>query len=191
MIEGIILAGGYSSRAKNNKMAFELDGMPLILHTAKSMSPHVSRIVIVGGHHYEDIVRIFDGMDRCKVVYNPDYDKGMFSSVQKGMENTTGDVFIVPGDIPLIKPSTYTALKEAKGNVRVPSYKGKKGHPLFLAQSLRKPLLKRGKDDNLKAFRDSYPLTVVDTEDEGILLDVDTTSDYEKIRNDFERGTSV
>ncbi len=191
MIEGIILAGGYSRRTGENKMALTIDGVPLILCTANAMAPHVSRIVVVAGHHHEEIARLFDGKPNCEVVYNPDYPEGMFTSVQKGMEATKGDVFIVPGDIPLIKPSTYEALKKARGKVRVPAYKGRKGHPLYLDQTLRDPLLKRDKTDNLKAFRDNYPLTVVDIDDEGILKDVDTMTDYKKLRNDIERGTSV
>ncbi len=180
MAEGIILAGGFSSRAGTNKMTLEYEEIPLIEHAIEAMKPFVSRIVVISGHHHEDLVYL-DERRFIKLVYNPDYEKGMFTSVKLGAAEVDDDMFIIPGDYPLVSRSTYRALLDAHGVIRVPVYKQKKGHPLFIEASLR-TALSNSKAPHLKAFRDHYPVTTVPVGDEGVLVDVDTLDDFQRLK---------
>ncbi|MFW5913617.1 MAG: nucleotidyltransferase family protein [Bacillota bacterium] len=181
MTEGIVLAGGYSSRANANKMALIYHGKPLILSTIEAMKPHVSRVVVVSGHHHGTLRLLLKGMPDVSIVKNPDYDEGMFSSIKVGMQHTKDDVFIIPGDCPMVDTKTYEALKQGDQSIRVPSYEGRRGHPIFIPHTLRNDLLNAPKSANLKTFRDSKGFETVPVDDPGILIDIDTKEDYDKI----------
>ena len=49
MADGIILAGGKSTRMKTNKMLLTINEHPIIWHTLKSIEPFVSKVIIVTG----------------------------------------------------------------------------------------------------------------------------------------------
>lgn len=178
---GIVLAGGYSSRAGCNKMKLQLNDDFLINHTIKQMKHAVDQVIVVTGHYHDDIVSIVNPSDQVKVIYNKNYDDGMFSSIKAGLRNVQGDVFIVPGDCPLICKDVYTLLLDNVGEIRVPTYQGRKGHPLFLEAHLIKKLLAFDKESNLKVFRDQHDVHYYETTCQGVLKDIDTLKTYQKI----------
>lgn len=181
MAQGIILAGGFSSRTQNNKMRLEINGKPLIIYTIEAMRPFVNKIFVVTGHYDQDIRSFVKEDEKIKIVYNKDYPKGMFSSVLCGVKEVKEDFFIVPGDIPFINASTYSALLKGTKPVRYPSYQGKEGHPLFISIKLKESLLKEGMNSNLKAFRDKQDREVIEVNDKYILKDIDTLEEFEKV----------
>jgi len=65
--------------------------------------------------------------------------------------------------------------------MRVPSFMGRKGHPLFIAKHLIKPLIDEPVISNLKVFRNRYDLEIIETTDPNILTDIDTIEDYMKL----------
>jgi molybdenum cofactor cytidylyltransferase len=71
----------------------------------------------------------------------------------------------------------------------VPTYNGRKGHPIVIKQRLIQPLLEEDIGSNLKVFRDRYEVAYIPVEDEGILLDIDTIDDYHHILRKAERGS--
>ncbi len=155
-------------------MLFLHNNKPLLWYTVLAYKEHVNRVVIVTGAYHESIKSFFDDAVNTIIVHNPDYEKGMFTSVKTGMARTTGSVVITPGDIPLIKPSTIETILNATGKVRLPVYQNRKGHPLYLDASLREALLEKPDTYNLKAFRNEYHYQQVEVQDSGVLFDVDT-----------------
>ncbi len=188
MTEGIVLAGGHASRAGTNKMMLPFRGRPLIAAAVDGLRPHVRRIVVVTGRYHDEIAALFGEDPLVEVVKNDRYDEGMFTSVKAGVHVVTGDFFILPGDIPAVGKKTYEALLAGKGPVRVPLFEGKRGHPVFFRALLKDSLLCMPNDANLKAFRDRYRVEYIETFDEGILFDVDTLADHEKLRRFEKRG---
>ena len=184
MVQGIVLAGGYSSRTQTNKMHLIVDGEPILIHTIESIKPFVSKVVVVTGKHDADIRTFIQEDEKVVVVYNKDYDKGMFSSVLTGVKHTQGDIFIIPGDIPFVKKETYEALLNGSKDVRYPVYQGKEGHPLFIKDKLRESLLNEPIDSNLKAFRDKQDKEPIVVTDVNILKDIDTLEEYKKIMDE-------
>ncbi len=181
MASGIILAGGLSSRAQTNKMSFLFDGKPLLQHTIDSLEPFVDTIYLVTGHYDQEIRSFIKESPKIKIVYNQDYQKGMFSSVLTGAREVNDDVFILPGDIPFIKKETYQALLNGSLDVRCPIYQGKEGHPLFIKKELVKELIKEPIDSNLKLFRNKHKLEKIEVNDKNILKDIDTVEQYKEI----------
>lgn len=181
MAQGIILAGGFSSRTQNNKMRLSIDGKPLIIHTIEAMKPFVNKIFLITGHYDSDIRSIVQEDEKITIIFNESYEKGMFSSVLCGTKNVTEDFFIIPGDIPFISAQTYSALLNGHKPLRFPSYKGKEGHPLFVSIELKDKLLKESIDSNLKKFRDEQDKEIIPVDDPYILKDIDTLKEYETL----------
>jgi len=189
MIQGLILAGGGSFRLHKNKMTLLLDGKPLICHTIDAMRPFVDGLFVVTGYYHEDTWEVVQSTPGLIVVRNRFYERGMFSSVQYGARflEETADYFLTPGDVPLVKASTYEALLKAKGDIRIPVFEGQRGHPVFLASCLLPSLLEEPRDSNLELWIAKHQPTFVPVDDEGILLDVDTENDFEQLIRHRER----
>jgi len=188
MTQGIVLAGGYSSRAETNKMVFLYQGIPLILSTITAMKPYVTNIIVVSGHYHGELTTMLKDVSDVTIVYNKAYDQGMYASVKTGLTHTYEDVFIIPGDVPLVKPSTYERLKAAKGLIKVPSYNNQRGHPLFMDKRLRKCLLESHTITNLKAFRNAQGFETIPVDDPGILVDIDTQEAYFQLLKNTNKG---
>ena len=182
MAQGIILAGGFSSRTKNNKMLLPINNKPLIIHTIEAMKPFVNKIFVVTGHFDSDIRQIVKEDDKIQILYNKDYPLGMFSSVKTGVSHVEEDFFIIPGDIPFVSAGTYDALLKGTKLVRYPSYEGKDGHPLFISVKLKEQLLKEPVNGCLKDFRDRQDKEVIPVEDKYVLKDVDTLNEYQELK---------
>ncbi len=183
MAEGIVLAGGYSSRFKTNKMMMELDGIPLIRHTVDKMRKFTTKVYVITGFYHQDIKDLFLDDEDVEIIRNMDFDQGMFSSVKTGVAKTNADFFIIPGDYPIVSDATYELLNSSSGKVRVPVYANRRGHPILIESSLKTALLAEPADSNLKIFRNRFEVNYVLTDDEGIICDVDTMKDFFYIQN--------
>lgn len=178
MAQGIILAGGYSSRIGQNKMGLLYQGIPLIHHCIQTMMPFVTDIFVVTGHYHHEISQLLSTMKKVTIIYNECYPHGMFSSVLAGVKHVNADFFILPGDYPLIKPQTYALLSKSKKLIAVPNHQHQRGHPLLIKKELINDLLEEPMDSNLKAFRNRYEIDDIETDDSGILFDIDTLQDH-------------
>lgn len=211
MLSAVVLAAGYSSRAKTNKLALKLGDQTLIERAINPLLKWCDRIVVVTGHYHHELVSVLEGKDKIMLVKNEGYAIGMFSSVQVGVTFTEGDVFILPGDCPMVQEKTLALMVEAlKADVCdnlednsnccrtggymydmfVPTYEGHKGHPLLIRACLIDALIKEDYQSNLKAFRNRYKLYEVETNDSGVLKDIDTIEDYEQIAQKDKRRES-
>jgi len=180
MVDAIILAGGYSSRAQANKMTFEYQGKPLIMHAIEAALAVCDRVIVVTGHYHAELKSILDDIERVNVIYNENYPQGMFTSIKKGVAQTSQDFFILPGDYPNIKIDTYHEILKSTGRVRVPSFNHRLGHPIFFEQKLKTDILETD-FENLKDFRNSQEYTIIDVDDPGIINDIDDWNDYMKL----------
>lgn len=181
MLEAVVLAAGYSSRTGKNKMLLPYGESTIIESLLKVLSPYCNRMIIVTGYYHQELVNHLVDYP-VEFVFNNQYPLGMFSSVQKGVALTTEDFLITPGDYPKIKPSTIAKLADATGLITVPTYGGRRGHPIRMSKQLKTALLAQAIDSNLKEFRNQHSIDYISVEDEGILMDVDTIKDYEKLR---------
>ncbi len=179
-MEALILAGGSGKRAGGNKLLFLIQGKPLIMHTIDSVKPFVNRVVVVSGRYHHALTEALKEEQAIEIIHNEHHAQGMFSSVQCGMRVICDDVFVLPGDMPFIKKSTFQALLQGSGHLRVPVYQHQKGHPLYIHRFLIKPLLNEPQDSHLKRFRNRYDLNTVSVDDKGILIDIDTLDDFNK-----------
>jgi molybdenum cofactor cytidylyltransferase len=105
----------------------------------------------------------------------------MFSSVKEGLKHVESEkFFLTPGDHPLVKKDTYAALANTEGDIVIPVYKGIKGHPVLMKSAFINQILQGSEYASLWDFIKEREITLVDTDDPGILVDIDTLSDYER-----------
>ncbi len=181
-VESIVLAAGYSSRAGAFKPLMDLSGRTVLERCLSGMADTCSRMIVVGGYCMERLEPIVKMYPNAELIENPDYPKGMFTSIQSGARAATGErVFITPGDIPLIKKETYLALLQAEGEIILPVYKGMTGHPVLLSRRMIEALLEEPETSCLRDFIQKHETTLVKVDDAGILMDLDTPEDYERI----------
>ncbi|MFC2155609.1 NTP transferase domain-containing protein [Acidobacteriota bacterium] len=182
-VEGIILAAGFSSRAGSFKMGWLLDGKPLIRHTIDGMIDFCSRIFVVGGHKIEALAELTQDYPEVRVVFNKDYSSGMFSSVKEGIKHLQGDkFFLIPGDCPLVRKEVYCRLLQNPGDIVIPTFQGRKGHPVLIKTTLAEEVIREPEDSNLRNFIRRKGFETIAVADEGILLDIDTEVAYERVK---------
>ncbi|MDC7219429.1 MAG: nucleotidyltransferase family protein [Spirochaetales bacterium] len=184
-MEAVILAAGLSSRAGDFKLAWPIEGKPLLVRQAELFAGVCDRVYVVAGHWLNEVRELVRDCPRVEVVENPDYLEGMFSSVQAGVARVTGDFFICPSDYPAIAQETLAALAGAWGQVRIPTFDGRRGHPLFMTADCQAIIAQEPRDSNLRNIINRLGFTGVPVNDEGILHDIDTKEDY---RNYQERS---
>lgn len=186
MIEAVVLAAGLSSRVSHYKMTLPLGEKTVIEHTADTLLEVCDNVIVVAGHKAQECEQVLHNRKGVRIVENPDFRKGMFSSVQCGVKELSSDTFFVlPGDQPMIQKQTLTKLLEAEGDIVNPSFKGKKGHPVLFRNDCREGILAMPEDGILRDFIHSRKANIVEIEDEGIILDIDTDEDYEYIKKKF------
>ena len=182
MPQGIILAAGAASRAKTNKMLLVHQGLPLIVHAINGMRPFVSKIYIVTGFYHDEIVATINEMEGVHFIRNLHPEVGMFSSVQVGVKEISDDFFILPGDCPFVKTTTYERLLKGFCDIRVPANKDRNGHPIFIRGTLKQALLDEPPESNLKDFRNKRGFEALVVDDPNIIIDIDTLEDYKKLK---------
>jgi broad specificity phosphatase PhoE/CTP:molybdopterin cytidylyltransferase MocA len=150
-----------------------------------------------------------DGSPVLRAVYNEDYANGMFSSVRAGLSAALdrvaarehagpGGVLIFPVDTPMVSSKTIDRLVSEYGKLRerahgaaaktvpaspclVPTFLGKKGHPLLLPADMLPFIISFNGDEGLKGAlaASGGEMRLIETDDEGTVLDMDVPDDYE------------
>ncbi len=191
--DAVILAGGYSSRANAFKMELKLEGKPVIQYVIDAFLPICARIIVVGGYQIERLYPLVQKYsEKVTVVYNAEYPKGMFTSVKRGIKEVSGSrFFLTPGDYPLITTDICRRLLEHGEGIVKPKFQNKGGHPILMPSACIEEILAEKDDSNLKLYLDKKQVMQIETEDESILLDVDTPADYEKAKQLIGRKRQI
>ncbi|MCL2025508.1 MAG: NTP transferase domain-containing protein [Leptospirales bacterium] len=183
----VILSAGYSSRMGSFKPFLKIGGRTLIERAvALFITAGLSDIIIVTGSQSEALADSVKNLPlRC--VENKNFAAGMFTSVQAGVGslNKCDAFFLLPVDIPLIRPQTIKYIinsYDPENDVIIPAFMGNGGHPPLISFSLRDKILAYSGEGGLAGFFEKTAKTVkLPVGDECILLDCDTPEDYQKL----------
>ncbi|MDR1546262.1 MAG: NTP transferase domain-containing protein [Deltaproteobacteria bacterium] len=151
-LETLILAAGRSTRfAPAHKALSPPAGPGLMALAARSLAlVGLTRVTAVTGHRAEETMAEARALG-IRPVKNPDYDRGMFSSVQTGLRAVGTDLdgaFILPVDAALARPASLLSLAAAwlqagplaRGRVLTPAFDGLTGHPPLVGSRLFRTL---------------------------------------------------
>ena len=117
-VGALILAAGRSSRMGNeNKLLADMGGMPMVARVARAALVSRARPVAVVTGHGADNVRAALANLAVEFVHNPDYARGMSTSLKAGIEalRKTGvaGALVLLGDMPRITATTIDSLVAA------------------------------------------------------------------------------
>ena len=187
-IEGVILAAGKSSRmAGESKMTMDLNGRTIIERSIDSLRPFCSRLVVVTGFHAETVMVSAGHCPEVVFVHNADCEKGMFSSLRLGLRHTVGErVLVIPGDCPFITREVCEKLLAGKGDIVLPAYQGKRGHPVLLSRWAIEGLLADERCESLQEYISGNKAEIIAVDNPEILWDIDTPEDYAKAVEYFQ-----
>ena len=188
-ISAILLAAGKSERMGQNKLLLPFGGRTVVQCTLDNLlASRAGEVIVVLGSKAQEINECI-GNRRALVVLNPNFAKGMSTSLITGLGmvgNQAKFIIVALGDQPLVTPQVYNKLIEAamgtdKGMV-VPTYKGERGNPILISTGYRGDMLKQTGDIGGRELLKAYPDDVLEVpvESEGVIINLNTKEEYEK-----------
>jgi CTP:molybdopterin cytidylyltransferase MocA len=151
----------------------------------------VEHTVVVVGHHREAIEKRVT--PPIKIVFNADYEKGMITSLQAGIRALPAGTFgalLFLVDHPLVDPETIGSLIEngAPDRIVIPVFQGRRGHPVWFGANILQEILAltASQGANIVVRKDPSRIIQVPVNSPGILMDVDTPEDFQKLQNEHE-----
>jgi molybdenum cofactor cytidylyltransferase len=194
MLAGLVLAAGESSRMGRDKALLDYRGRTFLEHIlATLLEAGLDRVTVVLGHHAEEIQRAVR-LDGATVIVNAEYRRGQTSSCQAGLRSLESEgvdaVVLCLVDHPAISTEVVGQIIEAyrssNAPVVIPTYQGRRGHPVLIARPLFAELLALGASEGANSVVRKYrDLTrIVETDDPGVLIDVDDEQTYFKLVNE-------
>ena len=190
----IVLAGGLSTRMMDFKPLLPLGDETITDHVIAIFLKNKVDVFLVAGYCHEDLAAGIKNRN-ITIVFNPDYEKGMFSSIQAGVRRLPPGYqafFILPVDIPLVRPETIRQLlntaAENPNRIIYPVFEGKRGHPPRIPVALSPDILGWKKGGGLKAVLKSHEKMALEVPvtDSNILFDIDTPEDYKELLERFK-----
>ncbi len=152
MVPGIFLAAGEGKRFGPGKLLSRVDGEPLIVKSLRaSVDSTLEEIYVVIGHDADKIKKVieifFQSCRKIKIVVNPDYGKGMISSLNTGLSELrdgTSGVMMILGDMPFVSSDVIDRLIRSwnGSDFLIPEVNGKKTHPRIIPASIFKDFQK-------------------------------------------------
>lgn len=188
-LAAIIPAAGLSSRMGRFKPLLPLGGGTVLSRCiALFLENHIDRVIVVTGKNKDDVSSeaIKAG---AATIHNDHFEQGMFSSVLSGVGALPPNVstfFLLPADMPLVRPETITRLAAEVRRVApallYPRFLGERGHPPAIGRQLLDDI--RGYDGagGLRTVLQRHEADALDLDvaDSGTLLDLDHLEDYEQ-----------
>lgn len=193
-LEALVLAAGSGSRFGGAKLTAPWRGGALIDGAlgAAFAAPVRSVTVVTGADpKVEPAARAFAEAHgetaRLRLVHAPDHAEGMAAPLRVGVASLPADaagVFVFLGDMPLIPLAVPPRLAEALAagaGAAAPAFEGRRGHPVLFSAALFPRLLALQGDEGARRVLGDLGdrLALVESADDGVLVDIDRPSDLE------------
>lgn len=111
---------------------------------------------------------------------------GMGYSIAAGVaaRSDASGWLILPADMPLVQPSTLRSVARLLDDhpVAYAQHQGKRGHPVGFSAELYSELIRLTGDEGARRLVARYPGQVLEVDDPGVLVDIDTTEDLTQVR---------
>jgi len=189
MISGIILASGFSSRMKREKLTLAVEGVPMLERViCAATASTLDEVLLV---YQKDEIRDLGQKYHLSLVHNSHPEYGQSAAVKAGVQcaspESDGFMFLV-GDQPYVSAVTIdrliTAFKQDMSRIVIPVYGSRRGNPVIFPSSLKRELLLLEGDVGGRAVIDKMQnlISVVVIQDEREAMDVDTDQAYDKMK---------
>ncbi len=187
----IVLAAGQSRRmGSENKLIAEFGGTSIVKRVvSETLGSKVNEVIVVTGHEPQAVEHELSGL-AVKFVHNPEYAKGLSTSLRAALSAVTpqaAGVLICLGDMPFVSREHIDRLIKQFDSVSgrcicVPTYQGKRGNPVLWSTSYSLEMMEVRGDVGAKHMIGDYDEFVreVEMEDDGVVVDLDTPQAFER-----------
>ncbi len=192
---GLILAAGESRRMGYPKALLEYRGVTFLDAAIGLMERRCSPVIVVLGSAAEQVRA---GVKRqAAFVVNSGWQGGQLTSMQCGLRaappQADGVLFTLV-DHPAVAPDTMAALLGPPDGgprtelLRIPRYRGRRGHPIWFSSSLIPEFLALPEDGAAKdvVHLHAAETLFVDVDDPGILVDIDDPASYRALMGEAQ-----
>lgn len=200
-VAGIVLSGGSSSRMGTPKALLDYRGEPFIVRILEALEALdlKTRVVVLGPPSQATPIRTAIAGHDCLVVENPNPERGQIASLRRALEALAPirppAALVWPVDLPHVHLSTIERLLEhyrrERGAVTLPTFAGKRGHPVIWDASLFEELQSSAAagTEGARAVLHAHAGEVhaVSVDDPAIVDPIDTPEDYERLIRDVNR----
>ncbi len=190
-VAGIILAAGESRRMGRDKALLPLGQLSFLEHLAGALQGEVSPLLVVLGHHAQEIESQIPPADALVVLRNPNYSLGQLSSLQVALRHIENQpaagALVCLVDHPAISKEVVRFLLErfakTQAPILIPTCRGRRGHPVLFARRLFRELLDAPLEEGARSVvrKHAAEVELAETGEEGILLDIDKPEDYQAL----------
>jgi len=192
-IYSLILSAGLSGRMKMFKPLANYKGKTFIHNIILKLNPVCEKIFVVTGFNSEklkeEVNKTFADekkiRDKINFVHNENYEQGMFTSLQKGINAASDCDWILYHfvDQPGLPDSFYKEFIkqiDTAHNWIQPSYKNRHGHPILLGKDLFELIINSSVESNLREISKNPTVKKKEWESgyKEIFQDIDTEADY-------------
>jgi molybdenum cofactor cytidylyltransferase len=183
-IAAVVLAAGLSSRMGSNKLLASVGGKPLVRHAVEAaLGSAASPVIVVTGNAGPEVQRALAPLTPS-FVDNPDFSKGLSTSLKSGLKAMPADcdgVLVLLGDMPGVSSALLDRLIAAfdpseDRAICVATRHGNRGNPVLWARRFFPEMLAIEGDVGARHLIAQYGELVCEVEaaDDGPLTDIDT-----------------
>ncbi|MEP7056478.1 MAG: nucleotidyltransferase family protein [Caldimonas sp.] len=188
----IVLAAGKGTRflGADHKLAQPLGAATVLGATLRNAIASHLHVVVVTTEAFADLARRTVAARDVIVLPEVGSDEsvalGMGYSIAAGVgaRPDASGWLILPGDMPMVQPATLQAVARQLEHhpVVYAQHNGRRGHPVGFATELYSELVTLSGDEGARRLVARYPAYGVEVDDPGVLVDVDTEADLERLR---------
>lgn len=182
----VVLAAGLGSRfsGTRHKLAQPLGSSTVLgLTIGHAIESGLQVLVVTTRPLLSEVAGIVAGRD-VVLLSGPQQganEFGMGSSIAAGVaaRPEAQGWLVLPGDMPLVKPSSLRAVAAALSHhpVVFAQHQGRRGHPVGFSAELYSDLIQLTGDEGARRIVARYPSLGLEVGDPGVLVDVDTEAD--------------
>lgn len=191
MIVAVVLSAGESSRMGRPKALLPIDGQTFIERIVAALKQtKVGKIIVILGHNARELEAKISHLP-VQILINTDYRQGQLSSLQLAVRDLQADadcdgMLVHLVDHPYLAPALVQEMirrfYETEKRIIVPKFHGKRGHPVIFSNALFGELLSAPMAEGAKAVVNAHRAETleIDTQEEGIAVDIDTPELYQQ-----------
>lgn len=195
----VILAAGESSRMGQPKQLLQINGKSLLRHAIEeAIGSNLGPVIVVLGAFAEQIEKELQALE-IKTIFNPDWQQGMGTSIQKGIQEVQKEYAYCHGAILMLSDQPYanaallksllqTHLSTQKSIV-ASSYQGTLGVPAYFHHAYFPLLSQLEGSIGARKLIQQHKDQVASVDFPSGKFDIDTPEDYKKTKEKIEGGT--
>jgi molybdenum cofactor cytidylyltransferase len=185
-----------------HKALVDFRGKPFLTRVLEATQiPQIGVVRVVLGDGDEEIRAAIELPDEM-VILNPDWERGQLSSIQAAVralsedplaEDSVDGMLVWPVDHPLVSRAVVESLADAfyylAQPIVIPTYFGRRGHPVIFARTLFPELLLASDEVGARSVVWAHAADVaeVPTEEEGVVMNLNDPEVLRRARGDAKQ----